>query len=328
MVFFITMLRTIAACLITNAHYTGIYPIEIVANGGLIGDILFFAVSGYCLCNIKTTFIKWYGKRLYRIYVPVIIITIIYGAIGAYSISLKSFFWWLVYPTYYHFVASIIVLYIPFYFCMINKFIRDHIPILMLIILGIYIFIYIYIYDSSYYHIDNVYEPMIRFLFFESMLFGAHYRIKIEKKTNINSNIILNLSLTLFFSLFYFVSKILFSRYKEITKYQIFNQIIIFVLLICIFKLFAEIHSWNFLPKWIKNIIIFISKLTLEIYVVQYVIIDFIKKYSFMFPINWIIVTAAILISAFLLNLCCKYIYLGIDKVGKAIKNNIFSETL
>lgn len=46
MIFFITVLRALAACLITNAHYTGIYPIEIIANGGLIGDVLFFAVSG------------------------------------------------------------------------------------------------------------------------------------------------------------------------------------------------------------------------------------------------------------------------------------------
>lgn len=53
MIFFITVLRALAACLITNAHYTGIYPIEIIANGGLIGDVLFFAVSGYCLYNVK-----------------------------------------------------------------------------------------------------------------------------------------------------------------------------------------------------------------------------------------------------------------------------------
>ena len=29
---------------------------DLIANGGLIGDIIFFAVSGYCLCNIKKPF--------------------------------------------------------------------------------------------------------------------------------------------------------------------------------------------------------------------------------------------------------------------------------
>ena len=53
MIFYITVLRAIAAILITNAHYTNIYPIEIIANGGLLGDVIFFAVSGFCLYNKK-----------------------------------------------------------------------------------------------------------------------------------------------------------------------------------------------------------------------------------------------------------------------------------
>ena len=44
MLFFITMLRAIAACLITNSHYTGIYPTDIIANGGLLGDVIFMSV--------------------------------------------------------------------------------------------------------------------------------------------------------------------------------------------------------------------------------------------------------------------------------------------
>ena len=66
MVMFVYVLRALAACLITNSHYTGIYPTDLIANGGLIGDILFFAISGYCLYNIKQNFFKWYGKRLTR----------------------------------------------------------------------------------------------------------------------------------------------------------------------------------------------------------------------------------------------------------------------
>lgn len=53
MIFYITVLRALAAMLITNAHYNNVYPIEIIANGGLLGDVIFFAVSGFCLYNIK-----------------------------------------------------------------------------------------------------------------------------------------------------------------------------------------------------------------------------------------------------------------------------------
>ena len=40
--YFITLLRALATIIITNAHYTGIYPSDIIANGGLLGDVLFF----------------------------------------------------------------------------------------------------------------------------------------------------------------------------------------------------------------------------------------------------------------------------------------------
>lgn len=113
MIFFITFLRALAACFITNAHYVGIYPTDLIANGGLIGDVLFFAVSGYCLYNIKKmSFLQWYGKRIYRIYLPVLIMTTVYFLLGAYNFKEHNAVWWFLYPTYYHFVASIIVLYI------------------------------------------------------------------------------------------------------------------------------------------------------------------------------------------------------------------------
>lgn len=41
MILFIEFLRALAACLITNAHYTGIYPTDLIANGGLLGDVIF-----------------------------------------------------------------------------------------------------------------------------------------------------------------------------------------------------------------------------------------------------------------------------------------------
>ena len=44
LIFFVTVLRALAACIITNAHYTGVYPTDLIANGGLLGDVIFFAV--------------------------------------------------------------------------------------------------------------------------------------------------------------------------------------------------------------------------------------------------------------------------------------------
>ena len=312
------MLRAVAACLITNAHYTGIYPIDIIANGGLIGDIIFFAVSGYCLSNIKETFLKWYVKRLYRIYLPIIVITSLFWLIGMYSINKDNYFSWFIYPTYYHFIASIVLLYVPFYFCMKCGWIKKHLVVTMLCVGIIWFLVYLTIYDRSYYHIDNVHEPMIRFLFFESMLMGAYFRT-IDKRVRERFRII-DVFLTILLMITYVGSKLCFVRIEQMAKFQFLNQLIIFVLLMAVFRLFVGMDKiLEELPIWIKKILTFISNITLEIYVVQYVIIDVLRG-KFSFPINWGILTGTILISAWALHIVCRWLYERIEiimtKVG------------
>ncbi len=320
MVYYITVLRALAACLITNAHYEGIYPSDIIANGGLIGDVLFFAISGFCLYNIKNQlspkgFASWYGKRLWRIAPPIWIITIVYMLLGFYKIDGKNgLFWWYFYPTYYHFVASIIVLYIPYFFIIKIDACRKHIPLLMSIIGVVWLFVYLFAYDKSYYHIDTVREPMIRFLFLESMLLGAWFRQ--------NDDLIRNKRkwwdwpLTVVLLIAYFGSKLLFSRRPSLSSFQFINQLAIFMLLYSIFKAFSGIDkSLECLPAWLKSTVSFISKITLEIYAVQYVIIDVVRERGFAFPLNWICITAAILVAAFILHLLCKGIYCTTDHI-------------
>lgn len=320
MVFFIVVLRALSACLITNAHYTGIYPTDLIANGGLIGDILFFAISGYCLFNVKKSFPSWYGKRLYRIYPPVILITAIYFLIGSYSFARGGVLWWFVYPTYYHFVASILLLYIPFYIVAKVKALRDRVPLVMSVVAVAYIIVYVIFYDKSYYHIDNVREWMIRFLFFESMLLGAYFKKNQEKFQNKFRWYVPVIALALFVA--YFVSKLFFVKYTQYSSLQIANQIIIFALLYFVFWLFASIDEKLVkIPKWIKAPITFISKITLEIYVVQYVIIDLIRP-LLSFPLNWLAITSSIIISAYILHILCELFYKAIDLVIGKIKKS------
>lgn len=316
MVFFITCLRALAACLITNAHYTGIYPIEIIANGGLIGDVLFFAVSGYCLYNVKTSFPRWYGKRIFRVYPPVLIITAIYIGLGFYNLDEHSAGWWFFYPTYYHFVASIIVLYIPFYFIMKVRFLRDHLLPTMGTIAIIWLLVYFTVYDKSYYHIDTVREPMIRFLFMECMLLGALFRQNDEK---VRSKFrIWHLVTTVIIFFVYFASKIMFSHRESLASFQILNQLVIFALLIMLFLTFAGLDSkLEKLPNLMKKAISFISSITLEIYVVQYVLIDAFRPIGH-FPVNWIVITSAILASAFALHKACELINSVADNILKS----------
>lgn len=321
MVFFITVLRALAACLITNSHYTGIYPTDLIANGGLLGDIIFFAVSGYCLYNVKGSFFKWYGKRLLRIYPIVILITAIYMLLGQYSLETNSFFWWFIYPTNYHFLSSIVVLYIPYYAVMKIKQTRENIPLVMMVVFMVYIVIYVFVYDKSYYHIDTVREPMIWFLFFESMLLGVYFKTNDQKFRN-KPNFIIGVIGTIVLFVGYFGSKLLFGKYPSMSNLQILNQIIIFALLFCVFRLFASADAkFEKMPKAIKTAIKFLAKITLEIYVVQGVLILLIRPHL-SFPINWLAITASILIAAYALHLLNNIIIKGITTLFKKEKKN------
>ncbi len=325
MVFYITVLRALAACLITNAHYTGIYPTDLIANGGLIGDVIFFAVSGFCLSNIKMAFPRWYGKRVVRCYLPVILATAVYMLLGAYSLSDHSFLWWFGYPTYYHFIASIVILYVPFYVIMAVPKLKTNLPLVMMGVGVVYLAVYLFLYDKSYYHIDTVREPMIRFLFMESMLLGAYFKQKDEQYRNRFSWWHLA-ALVLSFVL-YFASKLVFARSGEtINNFQIINQILILVLLYFALRVCSGLDArMDRLPKWIKAAIRYVATLTLEIYVVQYVLIDWIRPY-FGFPLNWLAITAAIFAAAVVLHYVCKLILwsseTGLKKIGACRKGN------
>lgn len=307
MIFFVTFLRALAACFITNAHYTGIYPTDLIANGGLIGDVLFFAVSGFCLYYVKYDlnaigFARWYGRRIWRIYPPVIIMTAIYMLVGAYALSAeKGVAWWYVYPTNYHFVASIIVLYIPLFFIVKIPALNKRLLSIMVGLAVVWLLVYVFAYDHSYYHIDKVREPMIRFLFMESMLLGAWFRQN-DQKLRDKFNWLYPIAALLSF-LAYFASKLLFVHKANLASFQFLNQIAIFLVLFFLFRTFCGLDGLlEKLPICVKKVIQLLSDITLEIYLVQYVIIDAVRNLNLMFPLNWLVLTASILLSAFILH--------------------------
>ncbi len=309
MIFFINLLRALAMCLITNSHYVGVYPTDLIANGGLLGDVIFFAVSGFCLSNPKLSFPRWYLKRILRIYPIVWVIVLFYWLIGKYNIDgLQGFFSSFIFPTQYHFVGSIILLYIPYYFFVklekkfsekkfFGKF--DVTAVTIAAITVIWLAVYAIFYDKSYYHIDTVREPMIWFLYFQAMLIG--YYIKKNLSAFENRKGIIKWFVTAVLFAMYFASKLLFSKRASFSEFQIANQFVLLLLMSGVFCCVASLSSkLDKLPAWLKAVVNYLAKITLEIYVVQSVIIDAFKTLHF--PINWLVITGLILIAATVLH--------------------------
>lgn len=310
--FFVDLLRAFAAIIITNAHYTGIYPSDLIANGGLLGDVIFFSVSGFCLASPRIPFKQWYPKRLWRIYAVVWIATLAYVLLGAWAVNnAVDAVKWFIHPTKYHFIASITLLYIPLYF--VAKYVelnKKNYTLAALGLVAVQLVLYFFVYDKSYYHIDKVREPMIEFLFFQSMLLGLYFRRQCTKGflTVGNSNwggqkMVLWSCLALMLAV-YFASKMLFVKRASISEFQLLNQIVLFISLFLLFRCTYTLedklkkHS----ERWLWKIVEFLSDHTLEIYCVQYVIIDWVRNMGLSFPINWFALTTTILLAATVLR--------------------------
>ena len=293
MYYFINYLRTIATVLITNSHYSNIWPIADLAAGGLLGNILFFATSGFCLFNIKENFGKWYLKRIVKIYPIMIIFTLLTVLIGDFSLtSGKEVVRLFLYPTNYIFLVWLMLSYIAFYVvAWLSQKYRKTTEIALAVVVGAWLLTYFIFVEKSSYHIDDVSKPFILFLYFSSMLIGALFKKHIDKFNKIKAiNVVL-----LFVSLIvYFGSKIAFSKIQAIVFWQILNQLSILVTLYFMFAVFSGLEEGlKKLPSWLNKTVKFMAGITLHIYIVQFVLIR--RLEGLVFPVNFLVTTVAIL---------------------------------
>ncbi|MBB1509825.1 acyltransferase family protein [Tessaracoccus sp. MC1756] len=302
-------MRAVAALAITNAHFDTIYPLGGLAAGGLLGDVIFFAVAGYSL-NPRPGFVTWYVRRVIRIYPSVLVITGLYGIAGAYYITKSNWFQWFVFPTDYHFVASILILYPVMY--AIQRFVssvRGTVTALIVTVM-MHVILYVTIYDRSYYHIDTVREPLIRFLFLEAMLVGALFRR--AKGRLLNRPGVAHFVALLIATPVYLFTKLGFSSGALPAEWQLINQVALLVLLLLVFRVAAGSEAaLRSLPSWVRAGAVALATITLEVYLVQYVLIDVASRLPF--PLSWAAAVLMILGAAFVLNYVAHRISGGLE---------------
>lgn len=323
MYYFINCLKAIATVLITNSHYAGIWPIADLAAGGLLGNILFFAASGFCLYNVRESFPKWYLKRILRIYPVMIFFTLLTAFMRDGVLpAKKDIFYLFVFPTKYIFLVWLMLLYVAFY--LVAWFSKHFDKTTEAVFLGValaWIAVYFACIDKSVYCIDDVGQPFILFLYFLSMLAGALFkkyfdRFRVLQKRNV---VLLFVSLIV-----YLFSKLSFLEIQKIAFLQILNQISILAVLYFMFAVFMGLEEkLKKAPAWLNKSMGFIASITLHIYIVQFVVIR--RLEGLIFPLNFIATTSMILLLAAVLYFAEYFVRKGIlcliDKT-KRINNN------
>ena len=288
--------------------------------------MIYFAVSGYCLYSLKETkFLPWYGKRLKRVYIPVWLTAGLFISTGIYgAISLERKLHLLFYPTHYHFVASILVMYIIFFFAIrwINqdRAQRDR-RIKYAVIAAIVLFFALFytVYDRSYYHIDDVNNHMIWHLYFIAMMIGAWFRMNSEKylgKTNWLSWLGIAIS-----GVFYIATKLGCSRGLIPPAVQWVNQLTLLVLLSFVFRSFIGLEEViKKLPSSIMAPIRFIADMAFEIYLAQAVIIPTFNTGKETFPYNFLVVMSITFLCAYGVHIVTDMIVQLIDTLMRRKK--------
>ena len=321
----IAILRCLATALITNTHFNNVWPSESLAVGGLLGDVLFFMISGYCLVDSKSkNFFSWYAKRILRIYPAIILMILVNLAIGYFSMSGKSAFSVFVYPTPYVFVGAIMVLYIPFYFYRkiitpdtsinesnntveIGKMSKGKLALIGLAAAFVcYMLAYLFIVDKSDYWMNAVTHPITLFLYFTAMVSGAALkRMDFLKKTDRKWLWVL---LCVLVAVAYAFLITYVRSHTWTYNYQIIVNIVLLLAAALIFKAvfqFEDSFKRILYPNdntnsWQAKCVWKLSELTLDIYVVQHVIIYHLQ--DIVFPLNLLLIIPAIIVAALVVN--------------------------
>ncbi len=293
----IELLKCLAAIMITNSHFKSLYlaPFTPLGTFGATGNALFFFVSGYTIALSKQnhTFFEWYKRRLSRIYPSLLIWkTLISALLFGTSISWAI---WLGDP--YWFIKCILFYYILIY--LILKYFIKYIRHLIIFstLLSICYFSFMPLTHLS------IYEGEFRFIcFFPVMLLGIYCstnkkQIKNKKRTR-------NILICIFsFIIFYTIQFI--GKGHDDWKYY-FQITSLFPLYSWLYYLYVIVNDSSRLNRILSEtitgyLIRFIASLTLEIYLVGFVLVY--TNFNNLFPLNLLIVFLIILSTAYFVKI-------------------------
>ncbi|MFQ7290329.1 MAG: hypothetical protein ACLRPV_16340 [Lacrimispora saccharolytica] len=136
---------------------------------------------------------------------------------------------------------------------------------------------------------------------------GAWFRENYER---IGNNItVANYVLFGSFTIVYFLGKLLISRVIELSVIQCFLPVVLLIYIYSIAMIFVKLEKNNILEmigRKANNFVGFISKITLEIYLGQFLVFWVFNGLEF--PISFIVVTAAIILYAWIIHSGAEFI--------------------
>lgn len=304
----VTIMKAIAALFITWFHFKWTVPdmLQPIFVGGAIGNSLFFFCSGYLLKFKEEKYPgQWLVQKYLRVMVPVwIVYMLMMGAdmMRGHRTLIPLQLWF--YPTLFWFVNVILcyflIVYLAKFFIDTNKGEKDkkkiNVLILSLLAFAGNLLWYIFMVEDK--DIIIIDEGGIKcwFYFFIFFLWGYYVRNFGER---IKASRWAWMEAVLCLALFYGYKKLATGRMIE---WQVVFVPLLLSYVIVAYRKLAKVLIKIAFPVPIKNIIIILASITLEIYIVQMYLINWIMP-LLPFPVNMLASTVAIFAAAYVVHL-------------------------
>lgn len=259
-------MRALAILLVTHSHMEGFYPVRAVATGGLLGNTLFFMVSGMLisrtLADRRESFAAWYLRRLKRLYLPLWLLTGLLFLLGVpMSQTPAAMLERLVVPDDYWFLPAIAVFY-PACFLLAGPASRRLCAIAIAASVTAYLVLYILFVDLDHWDAEN--HVLIKcFYYFAVMLAGL--RRSPPAADHASRPPLLPLAaFTAAFFLFLLLLKL-----TGAYSLQVGAQLLAFVWATCVANVFCHPVSSAWIERRFGSAIPALATLSLPIYLVQ-----------------------------------------------------------
>jgi peptidoglycan/LPS O-acetylase OafA/YrhL len=300
-------LRFIAICLVINSHLDLYYPIAHIGTGGAIGNALFFMLSAFGLLlseNKKPqTFIGYCAKRARRIY-PTVWAVLFFLVFPLYyfqnSIDLKTVFLLPVkclYPPFW-FLQVLLLNYLIGFF-LIKNYSKRKIGTVMVATFLLYLYFYLNHIDLTVWSVEKM---PFKTLFYTMVFIFGIYLASINDKIKFSGAT--DVIICFAFIFFIYGHKLLLSKHL-LSNLQALQQLMIVVVVYYALK----ISRSSFVRERIMQLSIigptarYISRITLELYIVHVTISPIVLHRNLLFPLNAIIFLLATFSIAALINL-------------------------
>lgn len=286
-----TLLRFFAIALIVNSHLGRYYPTSHLAFDGMLGNSIFFLVSGLGLSissqRKKRRFVVWIRRRIKRIYPTIFIVTFTYYMLidGRWDNSLTKYFGLFVWPTPYSFIKQLLVYYLIFFFISRVNSRRAYLCSIATTSI-LYLVIYITSMNSGM-TLSEFTDPLswISWIFyFQVMLFGGYLGLWNITRTSKKSHRLKSL----------FTCMICYLTIKAMMSLEVVSGSYFLIHLALVPTLFflVECLSVSDVMKHVSQgsltykVVKVVASMTLELYVVHFCLIDAEYALALVFPLN------------------------------------------